>query len=582
MEKKSKKVVCIGAVALGSKAACRLKRLEPDADVTLIDKDEFISYGGCGIPYYISGDVSELTELQTTSFHMKRDQKFFHDVKGIKVLAGTEATRIDRDSKRVFYKNKDEEGSIDYDLLVIGTGSTPRKLDIPGAELSNVHYVSNLHDASAVKDMMIKGEAGEAVIVGCGFIGLELAEALTDMWGVETSMVETCPQIMPGFVGKTFADLAMNHMAENGVTFYLGEKVESFEVDRHVTGVVTNKRTVPADLVIVAVGITPNTSLAKQAGLEIDSKGGIVVNEFMETSDPNIFAGGDCIQVKNLVSGKPAYYPLGSLANRQGRVIGTNLALAGNAGEKGKDSLEGAVGSFVVKLFERSLAGAGLTLDTAIKEGFDAVSVKMAQLDRAHFLPDKEMMFLELVVEKTTRKVLGIQGFGVMGDAVVGRINAVAGLIAKNAVVSDISNLELAYSPPFSTAMDIVNALGNTAENFLDENYVPIELEELTELWNSREEIREKVCFLDCRELDNAKSFLEKFPNDWINIPQGEIRKRIEEVPKDKMIYILCNTGVRAYEAQISLRSRGLENSRVLEGGIALWKNAGRDIIAQD
>jgi len=407
----SKKIIIIGAVALGSKAACRLKRLEPDADVLMIDKDNFISYGGCGIPYYVSGDVSDYSQLQTTSFHMVRDEKFFKNVKNIRVLTSTTALAINREKKTVHvrYKDKSEE-HLPYDKLVIGTGSVARDLNIPGQNLENVHPATNLNEAIAIKKLIAKGSVEKAVIIGAGFIGLEMAEAISDMWGIETSVVEIADQIMPGFVSKSFSKMAMHHMEENGLSFYLGEKVEMIEGDGVVQSVKTDKRTIEADLVILAAGITPNSELAKDAGLKVSSKGTIIVNDMLQTSDSDIYSGGDCIECINQITGKPIYLPLGSMANRQGRVIGTNLA-GGNA------KIEGGVGSFVVKLFETSLCGAGLTIDNAVKEGYDAVSVQIAQLDRAHFYPSKELMFLELVVDRPSRIVLGIQGFGSSGDA---------------------------------------------------------------------------------------------------------------------------------------------------------------------
>ncbi len=567
----AKNIVIIGGVALGSKAACRFKRLEPEANVILVDQDEIISYGGCGIPFYVSGDVSDISELRTTSFHMVRDEKFFRDVKGFEVRTATRAVKVDREKKTVLVEYKDgTTEELPYDKLVFGTGSRPRNLGIKGQELGNIHAVANLHDAEKIKSLIVKGEVENAVIVGAGFIGLEMAEALTDMWGIETKVVEFCDQIMPGFVSKGLAEMATHHMTGQGVEFFLSESVQEFTgEDGVVKEVRTDKRTLEADLVIMAVGIQPRSELAKDAGLEVGPMGGIVVNERMETSDPDIYAGGDCAEVLHLITGKTAFFPLGSLANREGRVIGTNMA-GGNA------TLEGAVGSFVVRLFESSLAGGGLTLERARKEGYDAVSVQMCQLDRAHFYPEKDLMFLELVVEQGTRRVLGIQGFGSSGDAMVGRINSVAGMLKFKPTVDDISNLELAYSPPFASAMDVVNALGNVADNFLNQLFEGIDAEKFQEYW--KDKANEGLFFLDCRALPDAKPFMEKYPEHWHSIPQDELKRRIDEVPRDKKIVLICNTGVRSFEAQLNLRELGIGDNVSVQGGMALVKKWGMDI----
>ena len=568
----AQQVIFIGGVALGSKAACRFKRLEPASRAVIMDADRFVSYGGCGIPYYVSGDVSDISELRSTSFHMIRDEKFFHDCKDIELMTETRATRIDRQNKVVHFQKADgTTDSLAYDKLVIGTGSIPRPLPLKGLELGNVHNASNLHDAAAIKALVVRGMVEKAVVIGGGFIGLEMAEALADMWEVDTTVVELCDQIMPGFVSPGFARMAQRHMEEKGVHFRLGEKVVGMEgEDGVVRRVVTEQGAIDADLVVMGVGVVPNTDLAREAGLEV-SPAGIVVNDRLQTSDPDIYAGGDCIQTRNLVSGKPAFFPLGSMANRQGRVIGTNLA-------GGDACFAGAVGSFVVKIFDNSLAGAGLTVANARKAGFDAISVQVAQLDRAHFYPTKQMMHLELVVENGTRRVLGIQGFGTSSnDAMVGRINAVAAILDRSPTVDDISNLEVAYSPPFSSAMDILNALGNAADNLLAGRYRGLDVSEFEAAWNARDEA-DGCFFLDCRAREDGQAFAERHPGQWINIPQDEMRRRIDEVPEDRKIILVCNTGVRSYEAQLDLRQLGRGNTRTLQGGMVTLKKSGVEV----
>jgi len=568
----SQNILIIGAVALGPKAACRFKRLAPDSRVTMVDQSDLISYGGCGIPYFVSGDVSEATQLQETSFHMLRDKKFFRQAKDIDVMTNTRAVSIDRGNKivRAQHMLSGKEQELAYDKLVLATGSRSRDLSIPGSHLEGVFNVSDLNQAIAIKKEISEGKVGKAVIVGAGFIGLEMAEALTDLWGIETAVVEITDQLLPGFISANLSKMVQYHLEENEVAFYLKEEVERFEGDQRVAKVVTTKRVLEADLVIMAAGVIPNSDLAKDAGLEVSDRGGIVVNKKMQTSDPDIYAGGDCVEIMNLITGRPGYYPLGSLANRQGRVIGTNLA-GGNA------EFEGAVGSFVVKLFEISVASAGLNLETAKKEGFNPLSAFVVQFDRAHFYPGADLMYLELVVEKSTGLVLGIQGLGNAGDGVIARVNAVAPILKNKPSIDDISNLELTYSPPFSAAMDILNALGNTAENILAGKSRTIDPDQFFDWWQHRKD--GQICFLDCRGWGNAEPFVEKYPDHWQSIPQDELRDRLAEVPQGRQIVLICNTGVRSYEAQVVLDQMGVKNTYNLQGGVAALKKWGLNLI---
>lgn len=567
-----KNVVVIGAVALGPKAACRFKRLVPDSKVIMVDKDEVISYGGCGIPYFISGDVSDPNQLQETSFHMLRDKAFFQEAKDIEVLTKTKALKIDRQEKNVLVKNlvTEEERTLPYDKLVLATGSRPRRLDIPGMDLDGVFAVSNMDSAIAIKERISSGLVDKALIIGGGFIGLEMAEALTDMWGIKTTVVEITDQLLPGLISRNMAQIVKHHMEEKEVSFLLECRVERLEGNGKVERVITTERTIEADLVIVAVGTEPSSELAGAAGLDISPRGAIMVNSKMQTSDPDIYAGGDCVEVTNLISGKPGYYPLGSMANRQGRIIGTNLA-------GGEAEFPGAVGSFVVKIFDLSVAAAGLSIEVARREGFDAISGLVIQFDRAHFYPEKDLMTLELVVEKPSGRVLGIQGVGPMGEGTVGRINAVAAIMKYKPTAEDIGNLELAYSPPFSAAMDILNALGNTVENILAGKNRVMDVDEFDELWRQRES--GDVVFLDCRGWGNAEPFVKKYSDHWKSLPQDELRARMAEVPRDKKLVLICNTGVRSYEAQVTLDEMGIRDTCNLQGGVACLKKWGLDLV---
>ena len=558
----SEKILVVGGVALGPKAACRCKRLMPDAEVMLVDENVFISYGGCGIPYYVSGEIQNLDDLRSTPYHTVRDTEFFRDMKGITVRTQTRALAIDRAAKTLLVKDvvSGKEEKLPYDKLVLATGASPRVPPIDGKDLKNVLSLTRLEAAGAIRAACQEGKVSEAVIVGGGFIGLEAAVALADMWGVKVSVVEMMDQILPGVLSQPLSLMAANDCLTHKVDVFTSEKVLRLEGENGtVTKVVTDKREIPAQLVIFAAGFIPNGQLAKDAGLEVAPFGAVVVDEHMRTTDPSIYAGGDCVAIKNIITGKVGYLPLGSMANRQGRIIGTNLA-GGNA------RFPGFVGSWAVKLFGLSFCGVGLTVDRARKEGFDAMSVSVEQLDHAHFYPEKAMMSLELVVDKATSRVLGIQGACADPDSLKARIDAVAAALQySKPTVEDISNLEIAYAPPFASAMDVVNVVANVADNALSGRFTPVTADQFMDLWKKRSE--NHVFFIDSRPAAAGKATQEKHP-DWHAIPLEEIAARISEVPKDRPVAIICNTGLRAYDSLLVLARNGVTNVVNSTGGM--------------
>ncbi|PTN37215.1 FAD-dependent oxidoreductase [Desulfonatronum sp. SC1] len=566
----SQHIVIIGAVALGSKAAARFKRLEPESRVTLVDRDKRIAYSGCGIPFYISGEVSDVPELQSTSFHVLRDAEYFRKSKGVEVRTETEAVAIDRTAKTVTLAHvlTGHREILTYDQLVLATGSTPIVPPIPGRELVGVHTVHNLESAEHIRNLVSSGSVKRAVVVGAGFIGLEMAVALADLWGVETTVIELREQILPGVIGGNLSLTALRHMRDKGVRFHLGDQVLSLEGDDQgrVTRVCTKHDEIPADLVIVAVGVRPNTELARTSGLAVSERGGITVDEYLRTSDPHIYAGGDCVELRHLLTNAKVFLPMGSLANRQGRVIGDNLA-------DGATRFSGVVGSWCVKLFDLAAAGTGLTLQAARSAGFDALSVHVSQLDRAHFHPDKGVMNLDLIVERETGRVLGMQGTADRGDALVGKVNVVAGLLPSGLKVDDLSSLEAAYSPPFSAALDILNVLGSAAENILTGRNQTIQADEFFTLWKQRD--NNTHFFLDCREWSDAKKEVRAHPEHWINIPQGELLENLNKLPRNKSIVAICGTGARSYEALITLAREGFQDVVSVEGGMSAVNTMG-------
>ncbi len=565
----TKKILIIGAVALGPKVACRLRRINPDIDITVIDRDSLISYGGCGIPYYVGGDVAELEGLYSTIAHVRRDVGFFKDVKGFKVLTRVEATRIKRAEKKVVvhYLDEDREDELEYDKLVLATGATPMRPPFPGSDLPRVHVVSNLHHASTIKTAISRGEVEKAVVIGAGAIGIEMAEALTDLWDIETTIVEMADQVLPQALGRDMARIVEKKLEDSGVKLLLSERVMRINgnAEEGVQSVETANTALPCDMVILAAGVRPNSELAAEAGLAIGRNRGILVNKLMQTTDPDIYAGGDCAEFTNLVSGQDCVMPLGSLANRQGRIIATNI-------NGGREQFHGSVGSFCIKIFDMGVAKAGLTVAQAEAAGFDPVHVVVAQSDRSHFFPDADIMFMKLIADRKSRKILGVEAAGPQGDAVKSRVDAVAPLLKFGVDVSEICNLEVSYAPPYASAMDVVNNAGNALDNTLDRTLKSADTFKFIEKFKQG-----KARVLDVRSAIQAHPFVEKYGDKWINIPEDELRRRYDELDdvygkmaEDEPLYLICGTGPRSYECQIFLSSKGIHNTLNVQGGYAM------------
>ncbi len=570
------RIVIVGAVAAGSKAACRVKRVMPEADVTLIDQDNLISYGGCGIPYYVSGDVPDEKELRSTSFHMLRDVYFFEKAKGVKALTSSRVLSINRLEKTVAVENvkNGDKSLIPYDTLMLATGSQPVILPIPGRDADGVFTISDLHKAIEIKERIARGEVARAVVIGGGAIGIEMAEALTDLWGVETSLVEYMDQLLPRIVDWPMAEALAKHLREHKVEVYLGEAAtEIVEHDGKAIGVRTDKRMLEADMVIMAAGVRPRSQLARDAGLHVSEFGAIVVNERKQTSDPAIYAAGDCVEIRNLVTGRGLFAPLGSLANKEGRVAADNMA--------GIPTIfKGGVGSFIMKAFDMSIGATGLSLEAAKAQGYEADVSLTAPYDRAHFFPGSEVLCLELIFDRKTRRVLGFQGIGPMNDALSVRIDAAAVAISAGATLDIFTNMEMAYAPPFSTAIDAINAAAYVAENLCDGRMRQVDLRSFF-AWMADFSSRPDWVALDVRHAKQAQPFVEKHGQQkWLAIPYDKVRERFRELPRDKTLIIICNAGSRSFEIQVFLDSVGFQDSLVMPGGFNLVRRIDESLLA--
>ncbi len=559
-----KKVVIVGAVALGPKVACRLRRLDPEAEITLIDRDSIISYGGCGIPYYVGGDINDIEDLCKTTAHALRDEAFFSNCKGVKVLTRVEAREIRRREKRIriCHLETGAEEYLDYDKLVLATGARAVRPPFAGADLPRVFTVSDLHDAETIKGLMATGKIGRAAVIGAGAIGLEITEALTDLWGIETTLIEMEDQVLPTLLGKCIARIAAKELERHGVGLLLETKVMAI-AENHLSGqltVTTSRKTIDVDIVVLAAGVRPNTALAREAGLALGTSGGISVDRRMRTSDPDIYAGGDCVEVRNLVSGENTLMALGSLANRQGRIIATNIS-------GGQSHFKGTVGTFCLKLFALGISKAGLTYRQARETGFDPVYAVVAQADHAHFYPSAELLYISLLADRNSRKILGIEAAGKNGDAVKSRVDTIAVLLRHGVDVDEVCSLETGYAPPFASAMDVINNAGNALDNVLAGSNRPVDAADFL-----YEFAHKGTRVLDIRGEKEAAPFKEKYAARWVNIPQDQLRRRVAEIPGDEQFFLLCDTGPRSYEAQVFLNGRGLTNTRNIQGGLAMIK----------
>ncbi|HAG11832.1 MAG TPA: pyridine nucleotide-disulfide oxidoreductase [Desulfotomaculum sp.] len=575
------RIVIIGGVATGPKAAARARRLDKDAQITIIEQGGFLSYAGRGIPNYNSGLVSEYTKLISTSLGVLRDAAFFKAIKNVKVLTGTHADSIDRSAKTVHTTNLSTCAVevIPYDKLVIATGSRPALPPVPGLDLKNVHTLKNIEDAQAVKAFLESGKTKKLAIIGGGMIGIQLAEAYstTRRDNIEITIFEVKDNILPGLLDTDMAFLVEKRLRAGGVNLFLSEKVLRLEGDEgFVKKVVTQNGTFEADLIVVSAGVRPNVELAEKAGLALGPNGAILVNDRLQTSDPDIYAGGDCAESINIVSAQHVYAPMWSMANRQGRVIGNNVTGR-------EDRFLGTAATSILKMFDYTVARTGLTEKEAVKLGFEPVSIIVAESDRELYIKQSNYIIIKLLACRRTRKVLGAQIVG-PGDANK-RIDVLACAITLGATVDQLASLDLAYAPTFSTAIDPLAHAANSLRNKmagLANSISPLEVKEKIDR-------NDNLIFLDVRsprefqdvglpymiflDVRSSKEFQDvglPYMKTFL-IPLDQLRERTGELSREKEIIIFCKNGLRSYEAQLILQEHGFQNAKFMEGGLSAW-----------
>lgn len=450
-----KRFLVIGGVAAGMSAASRAKRREPDMEVTVLERGSFVSYGSCGLPYYVSDLVKDVQGL------VVHDAAFFREKRGINVLTRHEVTKLDPEVKVVSAKNIDsgEEMKLGYDKLAICTGASPARPSFPGVDLKNVFVIRTAEDGIALKSYIRESRSRRAAIIGAGLIGLEMAESLME------NEIEVLVIKRPGSILKMFDDdmveIVEGELREKGVALIKEAKIQGFEgnKDGQVKSVVLEDKRYDVDFVLLAVGTTPNSSLAKEAGLKVAQNGTIVVDELMKTSHPDIFAAGDCVGQKHMITGKDVYIPRGTTANKQGRIAGENAA-------GGNERFEGVLGTAVSKIFNLTVARTGLSSAEATAEGFDFVTSSVDHPSHGHTYPspEPEDMTIKLIVERTGT-LLGAQIIGRIG--VAKRIDVFATALYNRMTVDQISNLDLCYSPPYAPVWDPILVAANVAQRKL-------------------------------------------------------------------------------------------------------------------
>ncbi|MGD9330284.1 MAG: FAD-dependent oxidoreductase [Desulfobacterales bacterium] len=551
------RVLIIGGVACGPKTGARLMRLMPEAEVTMLEKGALVSYGACGLPYYVEGVFSNINALTHTPAGVSRTPEFFSSWKGFKTLTRTEAIAIHREDKMVRVRDLESgrEEDLPYDKLVLATGGQSFRPPIPGLDLENVWFMTHPDDAAGLVAEIERQGLKKAVLVGAGFIGLEVAEALINR-GLEVTMVEMADQIMPGILDEDIARLAQIYLDENDVELVLGETVTALEGDRRVQRVVTDKQRIAADFVVVGVGTRPNDQLARAAGLRCQN--GILVNEFCQTSDPDIYAGGDCVPnayVRRQV-GNPLYVPLGSTANKHGRVIADHIA--------GKPTpFNGITCTSVVRVFDYTLGRTGLTERMARNLGIDYEVTTWTGQDIPHYMTESRLFAIKMIASRRDRKLLGVQVAG-MGNGAK-RLDVAASVIYFGGTLDQLADIDFGYAPPYSPPIDPLAVCAHVLTNKLDglaAGIPPLEAKKLMDTGD--------CLLLDVRIPDESK--MEWIPHtDIRQIPLSELRSRVSELPRDRDILTYCKVSMRGYEAQRILNAAGIERVRFIEGGVAAW-----------
>ncbi len=550
----SRKYIIIGAVAGGASAAARLRRMDEKAIIILFEKSDYISYANCGLPYYIGDIIKERQKLfvQTAASFTKRF--------AIDVRVCTEVKSIDTDTKSITATNliTGETYTETYDKLVLSPGAEPVRPPLEGIGLPGIFTLRNVVDTDTIKSYVQKFPAGKAVIIGAGFIGLEMAENLHQL-GMQVSIIEMGNQVLAP-LDFSMAAIVQQHIRSKGISLYLSTSVTGFEKDKNGLQVILNgSEALLADVVILSIGVKPDTRLAIQAGLKIGKAKGILVNQFLQTSDPHIYAVGDAIEFENPITGTSVTTFLAGPANKQGRICANNIVF------ENKYPYNGSIGTAIVKAFDLTVGTTGLSAKNLKANGIDHLLSTTYSGSHAAYYPGSEQMNIQLVFAPVTGLLLGAQVVGTKG--VDKRIDLLASVIKNGGSIFDLTEIEHAYAPPFSSAKDPVNIAGFTAENILLKRMNAFYCDDVSSLGKNN-------FIIDVR---TEKEYKEGRINNAINIPLDDLRGRLKEVPIDRDIYVYCMIGLRGYMASRILMQNGFEKVYNLSGGYQLWFTANEE-----
>jgi len=548
------KILIIGGVAGGATAAARLRRIDEKSEIVMVERGEYVSFANCGLPYHIGGIISDRSRLLVS------DTQSFKDKFNVEVRVKTEAIKINRDKKTVTMKNlsSGEEYEEAYDKLLLSPGASPLKLPIPGTDNENVFNLRNMKDMDTIISWLNNHDVKKAVVVGGGFIGLEMVENLKHK-GLEVSLVELADQVM---INMDYDMAAMIHteLTDNDVSLYLSNSVEMIDKKARNTVVrLKDGMTLDTDIVIMSAGVRPETTLAEDAGIELGNRG-IKVNEYMQTNDENIYAVGDAVEIENQLLGIKMGVPLAGPANRQGRIVADNI-VKGNV-----KKYEGAIGTSVAKIFDLTAASTGLNEKTLKRNNMEYLKSFVIRSDHAGYYPGAVPITLKLLFSPEG-KIYGAQAAGLNG--VDKRMDVLATAIKAGLTVEGLEELELSYAPPYGSAKDPVNISGYVSNNIVKGEMKVVQWEDIPNL-------NDGYILLDVREKEEVElGTINK--SNVINIPLGELRERLSELDKTKTIIIFCQVGQRGYYAYNILRQNGFE-VRNLTGGYKVYNCATKPI----
>ena len=551
------KVVIVGGVAGGATAAARLRRLDESAEIVVFERSGYVSYANCGLPYYIGGVITDRAELtlQTPESFWRRfrvDMRVRHEV-----------TAIHPDTKTVDVKNlaTGEVFAESYDKLILSPGARPTQPALPGVGIDRLFTLRTVEDTLKLREFIEQHHPRSAVLAGGGFIGIELVENLRDL-GLDVTVVQRPKQLLNPLDADMAAFLHAQ-LREKGVKLMLGRTVEGFAADGdRVNVLIKDEAPLTADMVVLAIGVTPDTALAKDAGLELGIKGSIVVNDRMETSVPDIYAVGDAVQVKHSVTGQDALLSLAGPANKQGRIAADNIC-------GGDSRYLGSQGSSVIKVFDMTIAATGVNEKTARQAGIDCDKVFLSPMSHAGYYPGGKVMTMKVVFEKGTYRLLGAQIVGYEG--VDKRIDVLATAIHAGLTGPQLKDLDLAYAPPYSSAKDPVNMAGFMIENLsrgLVEQFFPEDVDALPRDGSAT--------LLDVR---TPGEYAAGHAEGFVNLPVDDLREHLAEIPADKPVYLICQSALRSYIACRILSQHGLRCSH-LSGGWRLYTAVMQDQAA--